>query len=185
MARYCADCGQRTAELRPALHELLHEALHELSHVDGKLIHTVRLLLAQPGALTKEFLEGKRARSVSPVRLYLLCSVLFFGIVSMLPTSNLHVSVSRGDAQIQRAAEKINRDPEILAHALTIAFPKAMFLLMPLFGLIVHAFYYRTERLYVPHLYFAVHYHAFAFLVLSLFEATRPLHWRWAAIRGS
>ena len=51
-----------------------------------------------------------------------------------------------------------------------------MFLLMPLFGLIVWAFYWRAERMFVPHFYFGVHYHAYAFVMLALFEAASLLH---------
>jgi hypothetical protein len=177
--RWCAQCGQRVASVRPSLHELLHEAVHEIAHVDGKLIRTIGLLLFKPGALTKEFLEGKRVRSVTPVRVYLLCSVLFFGLMSLLPTGPLKVRITKGrDAQLTQAAERVNKDPAILAHALESAFPKAMFALMPLFALIVFAFYFRAERMYVPHFYFAVHYHAFGFVLLALYEATSPIHIR-------
>lgn len=176
--RFCANCGQRVAPLRPTLHELLHEATHELSHVDGKILRTVGLLLFRPGQLTKEFFEGKRARSVTPIRLYLLASVLFFGIVALSPPRPMKVSVTKGtSARLERAAERMNRDPTVLAHAMETAFPKAMFLLMPLFGLIVYAFYSRTERMYVPHFYFSVHVHAFAFVAFTVNEAIRFLHW--------
>jgi hypothetical protein len=113
---------------------------------------------------------------VSPIRLYLICSLLFFGTMSLVPTRKLHVSVTKGDAQLTQAAEKVTKDPDLLVHAFETAFPKAMFILMPLFGLIVYAFYWRAERMYVPHFYFAVHYHAFAFVVLALFEAAGLLH---------
>jgi hypothetical protein len=177
--RYCSNCGQRAVHLRPTLHDLLHEALHEFSHVDNKIVRTARLLLFKPGMLTREFFEGKRARSVSPIRLYLLASLLFFGVVATLPQSKLHVSVTQGDAQLHRAAEKINRDPAILSDALTHAFPKLMFVLMPLFALHVFACYFSAERLYVPHLYFSVHYHAFAFVALAAFEAMTLIPWRY------
>ena len=36
--------------------------------------------------------------------------------------------------------------------------------------------------MYVPHFYFAVHYHAFVFLDLALFEAISPIHLRATAI---
>lgn len=180
--RYCGHCGQRVAELRPTLHELLHEAFHEFSHVDGKALRTVGLLLFRPGQLTREFFEGKRARSVTPIRLYLLASVLFFGLMTLQGPGNLHISVTKGHDQLQRAAERMNRDPSILAHAMETAFPKAMFILMPLFGLLVYAFYWRAERMYVPHFYFAVHFHSFAFVMLTLFEAVGMLHWRWLFI---
>ena len=179
---WCARCGQRAVALRPTVHELLHEAFHELAHFDGKIIRTAKLLLFKPGELTREFLDGKRARSVSPIRLYLLCSLLFFGLLSVTPDSKLRVSITKGsDAKLEKAAERANKDPRIISHALETTFPKAMFLLMPFFGLIVYAFYWRAERMFVPHFYFAVHCHAFAFLMLALFKGTTYVHgWiRW------
>jgi hypothetical protein len=177
--RYCPNCGQRAVDLRPTLRELLHEALHEFSHIDGKIVRTISLLLFRPGQLTREFFEGKRARSVTPLRLYLLTSVLFFGVMAMMPPPrNLRVTVTKGDAQLAQAAERMNRDPSVLSHALETAFPKAMFVLMPLFGLIVYAFYWRSERMVVPHFYFAAHYHAFSFLMFALFEAAGAVPWR-------
>jgi len=181
--RWCAQCGQRAASVRPTLHELLHEAVHELAHVDGKLIRTAALLLFKPGQLTAEFLAGKRVRSVTPIRVYLLCSLLFFGVVSLVPTRKLHVSIAKGgDAQLMKAADRVNKDPSILVHAMESAFPKAMFILMPLFAVIVFAFYFHAEPMYVPHFYFAVHYHAFAFFLLAIFEAISPIHSRATAI---
>lgn len=175
--RWCARCGQHAVDLRPTLHELLHEALHEFAHFDGKILRTAKLLLFKPGALTKEFLDGMRVRSVTPIRLYLLCSVLFFGVLSLTPKSNMKVSLNRrADAKLEQAVARANRDPSIITHALETAFPKAMFILMPFFGLLVYAFYWRAERMYVPHFYFSVHCHAFAFLMLTLFEATRFIH---------
>jgi hypothetical protein len=181
--RWCSQCGQRASDPRPTLHELLHEALHELMHLDGKLVRTAGLLLFKPGELTREFREGKRARSVTPIRLYLICSVLFFSVISLLPTRPLKVNMTKGaDAQLTQAAARVNRDPAILSHALTTAFPKAMFILMPLFGLIAYAFYFRVERLYVPHFYFAVHYHAFAFVAFTVFELLTLIHVRYAGL---
>jgi len=86
------------------------------------------------------------------------------------------MSVTKGDAQLQQAAAQVDKNPAILAHALQEAFPKAMFVLMPLFALIVFAFYARAERLYVPHFYFSVHYHAFVFVLLTVFEALGLIH---------
>ena len=79
--KWCSQCGQRAAEPRPTVHELLHEALDELGHFDSKFLRTAKLLLFKPGALTGEFLHGKRVHYVSPIRLYLICSLLFFGTI--------------------------------------------------------------------------------------------------------
>jgi hypothetical protein len=94
-----------------------------------------------------------------------------------MPTGKMKVTFKKGvDAQLEQAAARANKDPSIITHAFETAFPKVMFILMPLFGLIVFAFYWRAERMYVPHFYFAVHYHAFAFVMLALFEATSFIH---------
>jgi len=76
--RYCSACGQR---LEPAVHSLWHFtklATEDLTHADSRLWRTLGALLFRPGYLTREFLSGRRARYLPPVRLYLVISVIFF-----------------------------------------------------------------------------------------------------------
>lgn len=82
---YCGECGQRDIEPRPTMRELLHEVAEELLGWDGKLVRTFRLLIAKPGALTKEYLAGKRASYISPLRVYLACSVIAFFVAAVTP----------------------------------------------------------------------------------------------------
>ena len=46
--------------------------------------------------------------------------------------------------------------------------PRAFFLLLPLFALLLKLLYRRRRLLYLDHLVFALHYHAFAFVILTL-----------------
>jgi Protein of unknown function (DUF3667) len=76
--RYCAACGQR---LEPPVHSVWHFAklaTEDLTHADSRVWRTLGALLLQPGKLTAEFLAGRRARYLPPVRLYLVLSVIFF-----------------------------------------------------------------------------------------------------------
>jgi hypothetical protein len=85
-ARYCSACGQR---LEPPVHSLWHfsrVATEDLTHADSRLWATLTALLFKPGRLTREFLAGRRARYLPPVRLYLVLSVLFFLIASAVHT---------------------------------------------------------------------------------------------------
>lgn len=84
---FCAECGQRAAPPHPTLRELGGEAFAEFSGWDGKVAETIRALVRKPGKLTTEFLEGRRARYISPLRLYLTCSVIYFLIAASTPTS--------------------------------------------------------------------------------------------------
>jgi hypothetical protein len=55
--------------------------------------------------------------------------------------------------------------------------PKAMFVLLPLFALLLKALYARRGRFYIEHFVFALQFHSFAFLVLLLPEFVRVTKW--------
>ena len=82
---YCSNCGQRDVPPYPSVRELAVDAFWELSGWDGRFATTVRALFRQPGLLTREFLEGRRARYFSPLRLYLMCSLVYFLISAAAP----------------------------------------------------------------------------------------------------
>jgi hypothetical protein len=94
---FCHACGQKAVGPDVSLHDFFHEAFEEFAHVDGTIVQTLRLLLTKPGMLTKEFLNGRRARYVSPLRVYLTCSVLFFALAAFAPEAErpfFHISRS-------------------------------------------------------------------------------------------
>jgi uncharacterized protein DUF3667 len=82
---FCSQCGQRDVPPYPSVRELVVDAFWELSGWDGRFASTVRALIRRPGLLTREFLEGRRARYISPLRLYLMCSLVYFLISAAAP----------------------------------------------------------------------------------------------------
>ncbi len=77
---YCATCGQHQRDLDRPLFELIGEALSSFISFDARLLRTLKALL-RPGELTFEFLAGRRARYVHPLKLYLASSLaLFLGL---------------------------------------------------------------------------------------------------------
>ena len=83
--KFCHACGQKTTSANVRMHDFVHEATHEFLHLDGKILRTLKLLVTKPGLLTVEFLEGRRARYISPLRVYLTFSVIFFTIAALMP----------------------------------------------------------------------------------------------------
>jgi hypothetical protein len=75
---YCARCGQSAESIRRPMREFLEHALETLLELDSRGLHTMGLLLTRPGSLTAQYLAGRRARFVPPVRLYLFASLIFF-----------------------------------------------------------------------------------------------------------
>ena len=104
--RYCAACGQR---VEPPLHSLWHftkTATEDLTHADSRLWRTLGALLFRPGYLTREFLAGRRARYLPPVRLYLVISVLFFLWASATPHQPMVIQITEPDHGPAHAALK-------------------------------------------------------------------------------
>ena len=176
---FCHACGQKAASGHLGMHDFVHEATHEFLHLDGKILQTVKLLVAKPGELTRQFLAGRRARFISPVRLYLTFSLIFFTLAAVLPRGTSQIAQIQGDvnrlegdteferrlvAGMQKAQKEGKRLTDEILHDL----PKVAFVLMPIFGLLTWAFYRRQQRYYIPHLYYAIHFHAFFFLVMSV-----------------
>src|SRR4051812_45107614 len=114
---FCAECGQRAMPPHPTVRELVGDAVAEFSGWDGKFAETVRTMLRRPGELTRQWLDGRRVSFISPLRLYLTASVIYFILAASAPAvlkpKNTTVSV----AGIDISAVKNPHAPEIAASA--------------------------------------------------------------------
>lgn len=79
MGGYCHACGQKAAlPERFSLRYLAGEFLSELTSLDGKLWSTARLLVTRPGQLVVDYLEGRGSLHLTPVKLYLIATAIYF-----------------------------------------------------------------------------------------------------------
>lgn len=76
--RFCHQCGQENVEVKESFLHLIRHFIEDLTHFDGKLWKTLKLLLFKPGSLTKYYMDGKRASFIHPIRMYLFISAVFF-----------------------------------------------------------------------------------------------------------
>ncbi|MCY3610608.1 MAG: DUF3667 domain-containing protein [Gemmatimonadetes bacterium] len=82
--RFCSLCGQNDRTYTRSLFPVLGELVRESFEFDGRLAQTLKLLLFKPGSLSTEFSRNRRARYMTPVRLYLFTSVIFFLTMSLV-----------------------------------------------------------------------------------------------------
>jgi hypothetical protein len=158
---FCAHCGQKAAHLNPSLPEFLHEFFHELVHVDGRIVQTIRLLMTKPGLLSREHFAGRRARYISPIRLYLLFSILYFA-VQALGLSGWNVRCDTCPAEQRELVQ------EQMQTALNVWAPRTLFVLVPAFAALIAIAARRSQRNYPQHLYFAMHVHAAWFFAAAI-----------------
>ncbi len=85
--RYCHQCGQDSADHQDSIWHLVQHFFEDITHYDGKLWKTVKSLLTKPGFLTQEYLRGKRAGYINPVRLFIFLNFIFFFLLLSLPSS--------------------------------------------------------------------------------------------------
>lgn len=238
---YCAQCGQRQGAVRVSLRRILADALEDQFSVNAALPRTLKSLLIHPGALTREYFNHRIARYIAPVRLYLISSVIFFLLLSLITGPKLHVTASTdvasdsvsatdsvaatGDSSMvaERAAAPVKSDadpdPDVapdsagrarpnfgvqisggenisvnlgnerlnhyfeqrirtltampreqmireIADGFLEQAPKAVFIMLPMFALLLKVLYFR--RYYVEHFIFALHLHAFTFVIFTI-----------------
>ncbi len=82
--RYCHACGQENIEPKESAWGLVTHFFYDITHFDGKFFSTVKYLLIRPGFLSREYMLGRRAKYLNPVRLYVFTSAFFFLILFAL-----------------------------------------------------------------------------------------------------
>jgi len=226
---FCARCGQNSRNYQRALPPVIWDLVRETFELDSRLVRTFGLLLFKPGELALEFTRNRRASYVSPFRLYLFVSLLFFFLLSLTtdidaelntqvqideqdivetpaeniaalqallapeqaakvqemlaspePTIKKQIILSIAEAADEREQAMdglrlfiINKfidivyNPQKMVDGMLENMPIAMFLLLPVFALLLRLIYYNRHRYYVENLVFATHLHTFAFLVYT------------------
>jgi len=153
---YCGNCGQRNVDLERPIWSLAADVLKETFEVDGRAWLTIKTLFCHPGTLTSEFLAGRRRTYTPPLRLYLVTSISFFVFVAWLAQSGM----------LLVAGQDPKFDAAVQARFLSDDLPRLMFVLLPIFALLLKGMYFR--RLYFDHLIFSIHLHTAGYLVLAL-----------------
>lgn len=92
--RYCGVCGQENIEPRETFWQLLVHFFNDFTHFDGKFFSTILVLLLKPGKLTQEYIAGKRASYLHPIRMYLFISLMFFIVQYLVPTGEQNMNDS-------------------------------------------------------------------------------------------
>ncbi|MBD8619139.1 DUF3667 domain-containing protein [Sphingomonas sp. CFBP 13728] len=80
LGEHCHACGQ-SAHVHRSLGGIGHEIAHGVFHFEGKIWRTLPLLVLHPGALTRRYVNGERARFVSPLALFLFTVFLMFATI--------------------------------------------------------------------------------------------------------
>jgi hypothetical protein len=182
VAEFCARCG----ELQPAHRDLSIQAVavdvaQDFAGIDGKVPRTLWALIAKPGLLTREFIDGRRGRYSKPLSLFLVLNVIFFLIqphTGLLRYNFRDYAGGDGDVELHRAklahsraaAENLSDSAYAIRFDATLDNQKKSMLLfaVPVLALMMVVIFAGSRRYFVEHLVFAVHTYAFMLVMLAV-----------------
>lgn len=115
---HCHQCGQ-AAHVHKTLGAFFHDLLHGVFHFEGKIWRTLPLLAWNPGKLTREYIDGRRASYVSPIALFLFVVFLTFALFNAI-NGPIHVnpqSPQEAAAALGKANAEVKRLEQLKADA--------------------------------------------------------------------
>jgi len=92
---YCPNCGQENKNHKIPVSHIILETFEDFFHFDTKLWNTIKTTFTRPGKITTDYLEGKRARYVPPVKLYIFISFIFFLLLGKLSDHTIENSKNK------------------------------------------------------------------------------------------
>jgi hypothetical protein len=194
--RYCPRCGERRLVAHDlSLRHYAEELFDVSTHVDSKLLRSAWLLLRRPGQLSVNYLAGRRVHWVSPLRLFVFVSIVYFISLSLLhgmpfhlrnPTiqfntfatplaTQLHGNDFYPNYAARRVAEKMRHDGSTYAQLeqrydekTSVLSKTTVFVLIPVIAALFGALFLRKRRYFAEHLVIATHFWAFALVLIGI-----------------
>ena len=197
---FCHACGQEGGPTHRSLLAIAGEFAEALTHGDGRLLRTLRLLAFRPGRLTRDYLDGRRAADIPPIRVFFWSLFLLFLVGSLTGVVDLgHIDGTHAaDAKIRtitvghhpllerwlrvHLGHAIN-DPEGVVREIGPWVERATLLMLPIAALTSKLLFLgrRAPVALFDHVIFAMHSLSFAMLLLAAVIVAK-LWWSEAAL---
>lgn len=160
---YCPECGQSREVGDQSLRRLLHCAASEITSSKSRTLHTFLSFVRSPGRVTREYLDGKRARYLAPFSSYLGLNILLYLLLT------LNSAVLNADLEFEFDSGPVEQI-EIVDTLTPDLYPLLGFFLLPIVAGILQLFYRRRQQRFGGHLVAALYLQASLALLFSLFS---------------
>jgi hypothetical protein len=77
--RFCATCGEKV--LIPGEHSLRHflgDVFNGITFIDAKFFKTLKLMVVRPGAMSYQYVNGRRVPFVKPMSMFFIANLIYF-----------------------------------------------------------------------------------------------------------
>lgn len=107
--RFCHYCGQENIEPKDSFWHLVTHFVYDIIHFDGKFFSTLKYLLFRPGFLSHEYLRGRRADYLHPIRMYVFTSAFFFLIFFSFYQKEEDINIKEKKDTAEQVMSKLER----------------------------------------------------------------------------
>lgn len=165
--RFCNICGEKVYSRKDKkVWNLISEVTHFITHFEGTIFNTLRVLFTRPGQLSEDYCNGIRKKYFKPVSFFLLLVVIYllfpvfeglnqnlfyhmhnpmYGEFATQKIQNLEkvsgLTIEQISSNFHRKGEKVSKF--------------LLFLLLPVSALFLKLFLFRKNRLFFDHFIFA------------------------------
>ncbi len=152
--KYCSNCGQKYQPTKLPLKFFLDDVVETLFTIDNRVFRTIIDLFTKPGKVTQDYIDGKRAKYLPPLRVYLSISVIYFLLAQFIDSDKiLFVNFSQdGDSRINLAK----------------FVQTGLFLLVPVMAGILKILHRKRKAFYIEYLIFSIHIHSIWFVFFTV-----------------
>lgn len=153
LGKYCHVCGQKHRQDLPRLRDFFKDSVLTVFESDGPVPRTLVSLFCHPGELSRAYHGGVFAPYISPIRLFIVASAIYF-LLSGLGAESVVLFATFGNV------EEANKMRQLVE--------SSVIFLLPFFGLILMLVRFGSKKTYICHLVSAVHIQSLWFLFISL-----------------
>ncbi len=182
--RYCNVCGEKITE--PHERTILFFfgiILNAFTFLDGKFLRSIKLILTNPGALSRNISEGKRVIYMNLVSLFFVANFFYFlfqvfdsyssSLYTQMNLSGYHNEVARDI--VERKIKEGNatfEDFEVKYNSQSANLSKLLIIILVLaFSGILAVVNIRKQEFFFNHLLFSLEFYGFQLLFISVFLA--------------
>jgi hypothetical protein len=175
---YCASCGQKKTDSSDrSLKTFFTHFFNELFNWDSKFFSSVKYVIARPGYLTNEYINGRMASYISPVKLYLCMSLVTFLIsTQVVPDqySEMELDKSGTDNIFAEWVKEIRDSKNIGEETFKASFNSELNDKLPIYVIIMVFLFslplkiVERKRFYVEHLVLSMHFFTFVLFCVAI-----------------
>lgn len=199
VGKFCNRCGEKVySDHDKKLGHFFEEGLHFITHLEGKLFTTLKIIFTKPGQLSTDYCNGIRKKYFKPLSLFLLLVVLYL-ILPFFEGLNMRLQYYPKQNYFGQYAAKVIENKiahkaisfEALSDKFHVKAEKIskflLIVLIPLTALVFYAMAFKKRKYLFDHMVFAAEinsaYLLWGFFVMPLLLTLVNLISKW--ITGS